>query len=315
MDRRNFVKLGAAVSAAVMVPSGILAGSKSGHNCCTAAKNRSDFGGVQIGAITYSYRSQGTTAGDMLLFSLASGIGSVELMGTAALTYTGTPSENHDDGTLNASEVEKCLNKFKELGDIYRSAGVDIHIIKLSPGPDTPVSSLEFMFQACDAIGADGISTELNLSVAEKFGPIAEKYGKYIIFHNHGQPSQPDWQGFDAYLKHKNIMLNFDAGHYFGYTGKNPCEIIEKYHDRIYSIHLKDKTSINNPSAELANRNQIWGQGQTPIPEILKLVRSHAGEAGWPVHCDIELEYPIPEGSTSVEEVARCVDYCRKVLV
>lgn len=39
-----------------------------------------------------------------------------------------------------------------------------------------------------------------------------------------------------------SIMLNFDAGHFFGSTGIHPNEMIKKYHDRIYSIHLKDKT-------------------------------------------------------------------------
>jgi hypothetical protein len=29
---------------------------------------------------------------------------------------------------------------------------------------------------------------------------------------------------------------------------------------------------------------------------------------------DIELEYPVPEGSTPVEEVAKCMEYCRNVL-
>ena len=29
---------------------------------------------------------------------------------------------------------------------------------------------------------------------------------------------------------------------------------------------------------------------------------------------DIELEYPVPPGSTSVAEVAKCVQYCREAL-
>jgi sugar phosphate isomerase/epimerase len=37
-------------------------------------------------------------------------------------------------------------------------------------------------------------------------------------------------------------MLDFDAGHFFGSTGIHPNTIIEKYHDRIFSVHLKDKT-------------------------------------------------------------------------
>ena len=34
----------------------------------------------------------------------------------------------------------------------------------------------------------------------------------------------------------------------------------------------------------------------------------------WPIYADIELEYPIPAGSTPVAEVAKCVQYCKEAL-
>jgi len=37
------------------------------------------------------------------------------------------------------------------------------------------------------------------------------------------------------------VMFNFDAGHFFGSTGLHPNTILEKYHDRIFSVHIKDK--------------------------------------------------------------------------
>ena len=52
------------------------------------------------------------------------------------------------------------------------------------------------------------------------------------------------------------MMLNFDCGHYLGSTGKDPRDFIEKYHNRIFSLHLKDKTG---PKADPANFNQVWG--------------------------------------------------------
>lgn len=272
-------------------------------------KNCSNFNGLQIGAITYSYRSQGETAGDMLLFALQSGVGSVELMSSSALEFTGSPAFRDP----NSPEGKECLRKFAILGDLYRKAGVDIHILKYSPKAEMTDSELDYVFEACKAIGADGLTTELDLEVARKAGPFAEKHGKYLIFHNHGQPADTDFPGFDEYLKfNRNIMLNFDAGHYFGFTGKNPCEVIEKYHDRIYSIHLKDKNSPTHPTEP--NRNQPWGQGETPLKEILTLVQKNCKKADWPNHCDIELEYSVPENSTSAEEVAKCVAYCRDIL-
>ena len=99
------------------------------------------------------------------------------------------------------------------------------------------------------------------------------------------------------------IGFNFDIGHYFaGSGGKNPIDVIEKYHDRIVSLHLKDRTADGG--------NLPWGEGDTPIRETLRLIRDEK----WPIYCDIELEYRVPEGSDSVAEVAKCVQYCREAL-
>jgi hypothetical protein len=34
----------------------------------------------------------------------------------------------------------------------------------------------------------------------------------------------------------------------------------------------------------------------------------------WTFPADIELEYPVPQGSTSVAEVAKCVQFCKEAL-
>lgn len=103
-------------------------------------------------------------------------------------------------------------------------------------------------------------------------------------------------------------MLNLDCGHYFGATGLNPCALIERLHDRIISLHIKDKTG---PKASDPNKNQEFGHGETPVVEILQLIQNKK----WPIQCDIELEYNIPEGSDAVKEVTKCAKYCRTALL
>ncbi len=66
------------------------------------------------------------------------------------------------------------------------------------------------------------------------------------------------------------VMFNFDSGHFFGSTGRHPNTIIEKYHDRIVSIHIKDKTG---PKTDPPNTNQVWGQGECPLEDILLLYK------------------------------------------
>ena len=103
-------------------------------------------------------------------------------------------------------------------------------------------------------------------------------------------------------------MLNLDAGHYFGATGVDPTILIDRLHNRIVSIHIKDKTG---PKAADPNKNQPFGKGDTPVVEILQLIQ----KKGWPITCDIELEYPVPEGSDAVKEVTKCLAYCKAALL
>ena len=63
-------------------------------------------------------------------------------------------------------------------------------------------------------------------------------------------------------------------------------------------------------SPENGQDNVSWGTGDTPIAEVLQLIR----DEGYPIPAMIELEYPIPEGSSVMEEMGKCVEYCRNAL-
>src|SRR5689334_19314560 len=58
------------------------------------AKPNSNFGGVQVGVITYSYRSMpgANNAEELLKYIVDSGVSGIELMGPAAEIYAGSPA-------------------------------------------------------------------------------------------------------------------------------------------------------------------------------------------------------------------------------
>jgi sugar phosphate isomerase/epimerase len=128
------------------------------------------------------------------------------------------------------------------------------------------------------------------------------------IFHNHFQYADEDFDVDKLLALSPANRLNFDIGHYLGSTGKDPIAFIEKYHDQIASIHVKDKTAKGHEVK--GNVNKPFGQGDTPVNEVLQLIQKN----GWPIYCDIELEYKIPEGSDAVKETTICREYCRKAL-
>lgn len=197
--------------------------------------------------------------------------------------------------------------KVLEAKKLFNDAGINVHIVKFSPSRWSD-EEIDYAFRTAKAMGAKGVCEEIGEEAVKKLAPFAEKHGMYAIFHNHAQFATEGFS-YDPFLAVSSaVMMNFDAGHFFGSTGIHPNEMLEKYHDRIFSIHIKDKTG---PNTEPPNTNQVWGQGETPLAEVLLLIK----ENKWPIHCDIELEYQVAPWSNAVKETATCVKYARQILI
>jgi len=330
LSRRRFLGTATAAAAVSLVP--LHYGCKDPapvEGTSPVPAVNSNFGGVQIGAITYSWRSMPGSAGEVLQYCLDSGVSSIELMGNVAEEFAGIPAgpprpqrgvelteeqrKEFEEARAAATEAQKQwrlsapIEKFEELRKMYNDAGVTIHIAKFSPA-DWSDEEIDYAFTAAKALGAKGVCNEIGEDACRRLAPFAEKHGIWAVFHNHFQPGEEGWS-WDPFLEiSPAIMLNMDVGHYFGVTGKHPNQELTRLHDRIASIHIKDKTG---PAGNPPNTNMPFGEGETPITDILKLIQ----ENHWPINVDIELEYDIPEGSDAVLEVKKCVEYCRGILV
>jgi sugar phosphate isomerase/epimerase len=196
------------------------------------------------------------------------------------------------------------MDKFEALRDKYNDAGVNIHIVKFGEiGPSISEYEVHYCFEVAKALGAHGITTEISEEKAKFLAPFAEEHKIMIGFHNHTQVNSSSWEAPFSYGKY--LGMNFDVGHYVAGTNESPIPVIERYADagRILSLHLKDR-KVNNGS------NMPFGQGDTPLGLILQLMKRKK----WTFPADIELEYPIPEGSDAVAEVKNCLEYCKNVL-
>ena len=308
--RRAFLGGAAALAAGAILPGRLLGGETPRLVAAAAGKPNSVFNGVRIGCITYSYRGGINSAEDTLKALIQDGISEVELMGGPIQAYAGlgggaargrkgAPAQ--EPAKPADAQRETQLAKCRELRKMYNDAGVNIHIHKIGFGGSD--EEIDFNFQVAKALGAVGITTERSEPLAKKLAPFADKHKIWVAFHNHTS-NYPVMEKTDPILAYgQYIGFNFDIGHYFaGTKGLSPIPVIEKYHDRIQSLHLKDRTADGG--------NLPWGQGKTPIKEILQLMRKQK----WTFPADIELEYKIPQGSNSVAEVAKCLQYCKEAL-
>ena len=303
ISRRSFLS-GAGTATALAVVSPHLWAADGAARA--AGKPNSVFNGVRIGCITYSYRGgKINTAEETLDALLQNGISEVELMDGPIRAFTGIRGRSRRDNAAEQAptdaEREAQLAKCRELRKLYNDAGVNIHIHKFPFGQSD--EEIEFNFLVAKALGCTGITTERNDSQAKKLAPFADKHKIWVGFHNHTN-NLPALDKPDPILEFgQYIGFNLDIGHYFaGSKGQSPIPVLEKYHRRITSLHLKDRTAEGG--------NLPWGQGKTPIKEVLQLMRKEK----WTFPADIELEYRIPEGSNAIVEVAKCLQYCKEAL-
>ena len=310
--RRGFLTTAAAAAGtmALLGRGGTRAVAALADEAAAPGKPNSVIDGVHIGCITYSYRTDRiVTAEDTLAALVKDGLSEVELMDTPIKAYTGITVGSgapkgkaaQDPPKVTDADREKQLAKCAELRKLYNDAGVNIHIHKTPFGQSD--EDVEFNFQIAKALGAKAITTERNEGLAKRVAKFADKYKIWVAFHNHTD-NVPTIDKPDPILDiGEYIGLNLDVGHYYaGTKGKSPIPVIEKYHSKIVSLHLKDRTTDG--------RNLSWGKGQTPIKDVLQLLKKEK----WPIYADIEVEYPIPKESTAVKEVGICLQYCREAL-
>jgi sugar phosphate isomerase/epimerase len=319
-SRRKFLGTTAAAAAVSLVPFGysFAAGAK---------KPNSRVNGVQLGLTTYSYRAISHSLPEVLEYVLKAGVNALEMRSVLEEGLGIPAGPARPPRGVQLSDQEKAerakaadaareeqrkwrlslpMQKYADVRKMYNDAGVNLHIAKFAPSSWSD-EEIDYAFKAAKVLGAYGITDEASEAACKRLGKFAEKHNSLALYHTHGQFGQPGFD-IDTLLSYSPAnRLNMDVGHYYGATGKHPNEILVKYHDRIPMIHMKDKTG---PKHATPNANRPFGQGETPIADVLNLIKKEK----WPIDVFVELEYDIPADSDPVKEVIKCIDYMRNIL-
>ena len=224
----------------------------------------------------------------------------------AAPTPEQQAAQNEFAGKLKAWRTSVSMDKFKQLRKMYNDAGVNIYAWKQDVRGMSP-EEYEYIFNVAETLGCTHTTFELRTDPAELklMGDLAMKHKVYAAYHTHLQGAM---NAFDqAFAASKGNSANVDFGHWVaaGNIGGTPMQFLEKHHARISSFHIKDRTTPQHCALNLP-----FGQGETPVKEILQLVKKNK----WKMPASIEMEYTVPEGSDPVQEVRKCVEYCRAAL-
>ncbi len=199
------------------------------------------------------------------------------------------------------------LNKYKDLRKRFDNVGIDLQILCYNMNEATTDEEIDYAFRMAKALGCKSLSSSTQVTVAKRVAPFAEKHKMIIGFHGHDNNVDPNEFGsLESYAKGlsygKYNGINLDVGH-FTAAGYDALAYLKENHKRISNLHIKDRKKDHGP-------NVPWGEGDTPLKEIFALIRKEK----YQFPCDIELEYRVPEGSTRVAEMKKCLEYCKQNL-
>ncbi len=282
----------------------------------------SKVAGVQIGLnVPYNFGSRTMEGGQILERCIGLNVNAVELRSQPVEIFLGSPAFHPDgsstlgrgatpDAQRAQAEAVRAWRARVDMDDVARfrqtwnDAGVLIEIVKFDGIYDLSDDEVDYSFRLAKALGARAISAEIaldDLSRTRRIGEYADRHGIMVGYHGHEETTPEHWETTFAYAKHNGA--NLDLGHFVAGHSTSPIPFLREHHDRITHVHVKDRKMNHGP-------NVPFGQGDTPIVEALQLIRDN----GWNIQATIEFEYPIPEGSDRMTEMAKAIDYCRKAL-
>jgi sugar phosphate isomerase/epimerase len=313
-SRRELGKLMLAVPAAGLLPRDLL---------LAQAKPNSKWAGVQVGLnVPYNFNSGALArtlpADETLQKTVQLGISAVEMRSQPIELAMGAPAAavaggRGDAARAAAEQLREWRQKTdpKTAGNVrkqYESAGVKIEIVKFDGIYNFTDPEMDYAFNLARAAGARAISCELEMEGVKRLGQFADTHKMPVGLHGHTKTTAAMYDEAFSFAKYN--WANIDIGHWVAGGLGDPVEIIRKYHDRITHIHVKDR---KKPTDGKDGANVPFGQGDTPVVEVLRLIRDNK----YPIQATIEFEY-LPGSASAADRMAelpKAIEYCRNALL
>lgn len=272
-------------------------------------KTDSHVHGVLIGAQSYSFRDRPL---DKAIEAYAAvPLGEAELWqghveprtDYARLQQMSAEEKAADRETLRKWRLTTPLATFHAIGDKFRAAGVEVYAYNYSFQDSFTEPEIDRGFEMAKALGAKVITASANQKTVPRIAAAADKHKMRVGMHNHSRIDPNEFATAEdlekAMAASPYICTNLDIGH-FTAANQDSVAFLKKHHDRIVTLHIKDRKRNQGDTTP-------FGEGEAPIKEVLGLLKQNK----WPIPANIEYEY---KGGDSVEEVRRCLAYCKQAL-
>ena len=321
MTRRDVTRL-----ALGAIPGSIFGARVLEASVLQATKPDSKVSGVQIAMnAPYNFGNNNMSADETLARCVKLGVNAVELRSQPVESFLGVLPELVTAATVPggrnaAARTAEQVAKQKAAADEllkwrlsvpmagaqafrkrYEDSGVLIEIVKFDAMYARSDAELDYCFALATNLGARAISCEIDVAGTKRVGQFADKHRLVVGYHGHAETGPEHWTQAFSYATHNGA--NLDIGHFVAGGHGSPIPFLKEHHARITHVHVKDRKLNAGP-------NVPFGTGDTPIVEVLRLIR----DSKWNIQATIEFEYEVPPGSDRMIEIAKCIEYCRKAL-
>jgi sugar phosphate isomerase/epimerase len=258
--------------------------------------------GVRLGVQTYSFRGLMRPAGSDMVDPI---IAAMKECGLTECELWAPQIEPASRDAVQAWRLETPIDHFRSIRKKFESAGMTIYAFNYSPNGNFTDAEIDRGFEMARALGAEIITASATLEAARRMVPFAAKHKMPVAMHNHSMVDDPNefatTESLATALKlSPHFRLNLDIGH-FTAANYDAVAFIREHHASITNLHLKDRKKNQGD-------NVAWGSGDTPIREVLQLLKKER----WPIRAYIEYEHRGEAGP--VEEVKTCFAFAKSAL-
>lgn len=263
-----------------------------------AAKRPEIYRGVELGVQSFSFKERPFEA--MLDACEAVGPVSLELWSGHFEPRRGERSREQ----LRDWRIREGEGRCREIQSGLARRGIRLNAFNLTIRSEFTDEEIDAAFRMTRALGTDILTSSSNVSVAPRIDPFAKKFRIRVGFHNHARIKQDEiatpedfrrlTEGYSEYM-----AINLDTGHFHA-AGFDNIAFLRENGGKLTTLHMKDRKSNDGDKVP-------FGEGDTPLIAILRLVRNQ----GWNVPANVEMAYPTDD---PVREVRESLDYMKRAL-
>lgn len=250
------------------------------------------FGGIQVGVQSYTFRKLDLER--MIAAMRSVGIGNLELW------------QGHLD-PAQASDAD-----FEAVRRKLDAAGIKVGAYCVNFRLDSTDELLDRGFRGAALLGTNVMTTSVQKAIVPRLDERCREHKVYLGLHNHWYPPsfkgdrEQEFDGPEDFLealqgRSPYLSINLDIGHFHA-AGHDPVAFIRAHHQRIVSLHIKDR------DRDPARSYRRFGLGATPIREVARVLK----EVRFRYVANLEFEI---EENDPTEGVRHALEYLRRALV